>query len=63
MGAPPKPEHVRRSLEIQVAVPTSHEESEDNELAHVRCNCRGDREDDKEEIAAMIQGQAPVHFG
>lgn len=62
IGAPPKPKNVSVCLANEADSPTSHEKPENDELAHVGCNCCGDRENDEEEIAAVIQWQAPVHL-
>jgi hypothetical protein len=41
----------------------SHEESKDDELAHVCSDCSSNGQNDEKEIAAVIQWKPTVHLG
>lgn len=41
---------------------TAHKKSEHYEHSHVCRNSSRDGEDDKEQVARMVQGQPPIHF-
>jgi hypothetical protein len=64
IGAPPTAGNrsVKGITSQKLYVLTAHQESEHNERAHIcRYSCRNS-EDDKEQIARMVQGQTSIHF-
>jgi hypothetical protein len=63
MGAPPKPNKISTYIaRILLHVLTSHEESEHDELTQICRDGCSDREDNEQEVAAVIQWKSTIHL-